>query len=247
MAGISEHFEFITGKESILGGSSFIDYLYQNSASVDGQWNGVWGIMRVYNGRMGLKTDLLALPNNLEGAAALTTNDSEFPVDATFPTGATDYNDTTDTSIKSYSTTTTDTTLMSPTMLGTATTSVSPTSSTLSPTQTDIFIGPILIEEEIVTANPTDFPTGKSTGASICPGSAPKRKINVTAVNAWALPTGTLIYNSRAGNGGALNDPTAIMYFRSEDIDASGYVKAGVPIEPLVVRARAGECIQFNL
>ena len=61
------------------------------------------------------------------------------------------------------------------------------------------------------------------------------------------LPGGKLIYNSRAGNGGALNDPTAIMYFRSSDIDAYGKVKAGVPIEPLVVRARAGECINFTL
>src|SRR5215217_4971856 len=99
MAGNSEHFEFLTGKESILGGRSFIDYLYQNSASVDGQWNGVWGLLRVYNGRNGLKTDLLALPNNLEGAAALTTNDTAFPVDSTFLTGATDYKDTTDASV----------------------------------------------------------------------------------------------------------------------------------------------------
>ncbi|HEU5093065.1 MAG TPA: hypothetical protein VFT30_10285, partial [Nitrospira sp.] len=243
IAGISEHFEFLTGKESILGGRPFIDYLYQNSASVDGQWNGVWGIMRVYNGRMGLKTDLLALPNNLEGAAALTTNDTEFPVDSTFPNGATDFKDATDASVETYSTPTTDTRFMSPTMLGTATSAVSLDGMT---TQSAI-IGPIAIEEEIVMAMPTDFPTGKSSGASICPGSAPKRKINVTAVNAWALPAGKLIYNSRAGNGGALNDPTAIMYFRSEDIDSYGRVKAGVPIEPLVVRARAGECIQFNL
>jgi hypothetical protein len=49
VAGISEHFEFLTGKESILGNRPFIDYLYQNSASVDGQWNGVWGLLRVYN------------------------------------------------------------------------------------------------------------------------------------------------------------------------------------------------------
>ena len=41
VAGISEHFEFLTGKESVLGNRPFIDYLYQNSASVDGQWNGV--------------------------------------------------------------------------------------------------------------------------------------------------------------------------------------------------------------
>ena len=62
MAGISEHFEFLTGKESILGNRPFIDYLYQNSASVDGQWNGVWGIFRVYNGRRGLMTDLRRCP-----------------------------------------------------------------------------------------------------------------------------------------------------------------------------------------
>src|SRR5215213_7124363 len=246
MAGISEQFEFITGKESILGGMPFIDYIYQNSASVDGQWNGVWGLLRVYNGRLGLKTDLLALPNNIEGAAPLTTNDTEFPVDSTFPNGATDFNDLTDSSVMTYSTTTSDTTLMSSTMLGTTSLSGLTSLTSSSTTQTSL-IGPILIEQDIVVSNPSDFATGKTAGTTICPGSAPKRKINVTAVNAWALSTGKLIYNSRAGNGGALNDPTAVMYFRSDDIDASGYVKAGVPIEPLVVRARAGECIQVNL
>ena len=245
MAGISEHFEFLTGKESIMGNRPFIDYLYQNSASVDGQWNGVWGLMRVYNGRTGLKTDLLALPNNLEGAAALTTNDTAFSIDSTFLTGATDYKDTTDSSVMTDSTVTTDSTLMSPTMLGTDSTALSPDlGMAAQTTQTDLAI---IGTTEIVTSNPTDFPTGKIVAAGICPGTAPKRTINVTAVNAWALPTGKLIYNSRAGNGGALNDPTAIMYFRSEDIDAYGKVKAGVPIEPLVVRARAGECINFNL
>jgi hypothetical protein len=245
IAGISEHFEFLTGKESILGGMPFVDYLYQNSASVDGQWNGVWGLMRVYNGRLGLKTDLLALPNNTAGAADVTTNDTEFPVDSTFPNGATDFNDTTDPSVMTYSTTTTDTTLMSSTMLGTSTTALSPDSSTTMAAPASI--GPILIDTDIVTSNPTDFATGKTAGTTACPGTAPKRRINVTAVNAWALPTGQLIYNSRAGNGGALNDPTAIMYFRSEDIDAYGKVKAGVPIEPLVLRAKAGDCIQLNL
>jgi hypothetical protein len=37
------------------------------------------------------------------------------------------------------------------------------------------------------------------------------------------------------------------MYFRSADIDQFGRVKLGVPIEPLVVRAAAGECIHFKL
>ena len=245
IAGISEHFEFLTGKESIMGNRPFIDYLYQNSASVDGQWNGVWGLMRVYNGRMGLKTDLLTLPNNIEGAAALTTNDSAFPIDSTFLTGATDYLDSTDSSVTTDSKLTTDSTLMSPTMLGTESTALSPDLGMAAVTTDSTLISTQL--SSIYTSNPTDFATGKIVAAGICPGTAPKRTINVTAVNAYALPAGKLIYNSRAGNGGALNDPTAIMYFRSEDIDAYGNVKAGVPIEPLVVRARAGECINFNL
>lgn len=239
MAGISEHFEMLTGKESIMGNRPFIDYLYQNSASVDGQWNGVWGLLRVYNGRAGVKNDLLALPNNLEGAAPSATNDSSFPTDSERPTGITDYKDTTDPSVTGDTTTTNDTKFMSPDMAGdperTAGTAGGEGFAAAGESKT------------VVMSNPTDFSTGKLLATSICPINAPRRTINVTAVSATALSGGKLIYNSRAGNGGALNDPTAIMYFRNEDLDAFGKVKAGVPIEPLVVRARAGECINFNL
>ncbi|HEU4507086.1 MAG TPA: hypothetical protein VFR78_02520 [Pyrinomonadaceae bacterium] len=236
VAGISEHFEFLTGKESILGNRPFIDYLYQNNASVDGQWNGVWGIFRVYNGRAGLKADLVSLPNNTEGAAPWSTNDSSFPTDSNFPNGITDYKDTTDTSVTTDTKLATDTQFMSDEML----------SASLNEMDRAL-LGEELIERTIVTSLETDFATGKFVPTGICPLNAPKRNIHVTAVSAAALPGGKLIYNSRPGMGGALNDPTAIMYFRSSDIDIYGRVKAGVPIEPLVVRARAGECINFTL
>lgn len=231
LAGISEHFEFITGKESIFGNRPFIDYLYQNDASVDGQWNGIWGILRVYNGRAGIKNDLQTLPNNIEGAAPLTSNDSAFAPDASFPTGATDYKDTSDSSVMTDSHVTTDHSIMSDQMAADYDAS------------TASFAGP----PTVVTANASDLATGKSVATGVCPTSATRRNINVSAVNASALPGGKLIYNSRAGNGGALNDPTAIMYFRDTDLDSAGKVKAGVPIEPLVVRAKAGECIHFKL
>ncbi|HEU4769771.1 MAG TPA: hypothetical protein VFS77_20555, partial [Pyrinomonadaceae bacterium] len=236
VAGISEHFEFLTGKESILGTRPFIDYLYQNSASVDGQWNGVWGIFRVYNGRVGLKADLLALPNNMEGAAQLSQNDSSFTVDTEFPNGVTDFKDTTDASVETDTKLETDTKWMSTDMIAERN------------LDGGAFLeGGFTLTKTVVSALPTDFATGKSIATGICPWNAPRRNISVTAVSAAALPGGKLIYNSRAGNGGALNDPTAIMYFRSSDIDSYGKVKAGVPIEPLVVRARAGECINFTL
>jgi hypothetical protein len=85
-----------------------------------------------------------------------------------------------------------------------------------------------------------------------CPRNAPLRTFDVTAVAAGtSLPNGSIVYNSRIdGTQGILSDPTSIVYFRSSDLQ---YVlgvprpKVNVPIEPLILRARAGECIQLTL
>ncbi|HJY30463.1 MAG TPA: hypothetical protein VJ306_20690, partial [Pyrinomonadaceae bacterium] len=99
-------------------------------------------------------------------------------------------------------------------------------------------------------------PTGQAKAAvnkkdfnGTCPAAAPSRKFSVTAVAAQnALPGGTLVYNNRTNQGGQLHDPTAIMYVRTTDIDAAtGKLKAGVPVEPLVLRANAGDCIEVTL
>jgi hypothetical protein len=37
------------------------------------------------------------------------------------------------------------------------------------------------------------------------------------------------------------------MYVRSEDLDSSGLLKPGIPIEPLILRANAGDCVVVNL
>ncbi|MBS1211963.1 MAG: hypothetical protein H6R26_579, partial [Proteobacteria bacterium] len=61
---------------------------------------------------------------------------------------------------------------------------------------------------------------------------------------------GTLVFNPRAGaasRGGPLHDPTAILYVRTADLDASGRLNTGAPVEPLVLRAAAGDCIQVTL
>jgi hypothetical protein len=69
----------------------------------------------------------------------------------------------------------------------------------------------------------------------VCPKTAPVRGIKVTATTARkALPGGMLVYNPRVANGGKLHDPTAIMYFRSEDLDATGVIKPGVANEHAV-------------
>jgi manganese oxidase len=159
MMGISEHFEFVVPRLPRKYDGKTADYLYQPGKGVDDQWNGLWGLMRVYATK---RADLLELPNN-------------------------------------------------------------PKSNTLD------------------LANQGDF-------NGVCPKTAPVRTHKVTAVNTKALPDGTLVYNPREFFGGRLHDPTAIMFFRNEDIDPiSGQVKPHVKIEPLILRASAGECIQLTL
>jgi len=38
-----------------------------------------------------------------------------------------------------------------------------------------------------------------------------------------------------------------VLYVNSDDLDGSGKLKAGVPIEPLIIRANAGDCINVTL
>jgi len=71
---------------------------------------------------------------------------------------------------------------------------------------------------------------------------------------------GTLVYNHRAaqvagvdalGNpvthSGPIHDPTAILYVPTADLDANGVLLPGRAVEPLVLRAAAGECIDVTL
>ncbi|HEY0174044.1 MAG TPA: hypothetical protein VGB98_23710 [Pyrinomonadaceae bacterium] len=92
------------------------------------------------------------------------------------------------------------------------------------------------------------YPTSNTNGVPVCPQDAVRRPIGVTAVSAQkALPKGTVFYNDRNGYGGKLHDPTAILYVRTNDLDGYDRLKPGVPVEPLVIRARAGECIELTL
>jgi hypothetical protein len=171
MMGISEHFEFDVPKlpHTSISTRGSTDYLYAPGKAVDGQWNGLWGLMRAYRAA---RTDLQQLPNNPRG-------------NVTDPTNIGDFN-------------------------------------------------------------------------GVCPKTAPTRNFNVTAVTAQAaLPGGKLIYNSRTTqvknfdtgeiHTGPLNDPTAILYVRTSDLDATGHLLPGVPIEPLILRAKSGECISVTL
>ena len=76
----------------------------------------------------------------------------------------------------------------------------------------------------------------------------PTRDFDVTAVTAQAaLPGGMLVLNGRDPNR-PLFAKDALLFVRTTDLDpASGKLKPGVPIEPLILRAAAGEWIKVTL
>ena len=100
--------------------------------------------------------------------------------------------------------------------------------------------------------NPGDY-------KGVCLKTQVPKMFDVTAVLAKdVLTAATLTYNSRTTqvtnpntgetHAGPLDDPTAIMYVRTSDLDpVTGKLKAGVPVEPLILRANAGDCIELTL
>ncbi|HEX3249157.1 MAG TPA: hypothetical protein VHS05_07000, partial [Pyrinomonadaceae bacterium] len=89
-----------------------------------------------------------------------------------------------------------------------------------------------------------------------CPANLPasqRRTYNITAVTAQkalsgqAQFPGELVFNSRVTANGNISSLLGVMYVRSEDLDNNGVLKSGVPVEPLILRANAGDCIDINL
>lgn len=96
-----------------------------------------------------------------------------------------------------------------------------------------------------------------------CPTSAPMKTFKVTAVRAVDVigPNG-LVFNPRADEvrsplgvvegKGPLVDPTALIWVATDNVilDAAGKpsgLKRGTPVEPIVLRANAGDCLRVEV
>lgn len=89
-------------------------------------------------------------------------------------------------------------------------------------------------------------PPHPAAAANICPDGAPHRAFAVSIVTAArALPPQTLTYNTRSP--GPITQADAILYVPSENLDANHHLISGAPVEPLILRAAAGECIDMTL
>jgi hypothetical protein len=223
--GISEQFTMNMPVRSDPGQiGNVADYLYMMDAHQDGFWTGDWGILRSYNAR---RNDLAALPNNPR--AQVLANPQDFRGNVC-PANA---------PVRSFDVT-------------------------------------AVLANDVLPAVPgvTITPTGEQVlAAGGTPAAGP---VDIATLHAGGpLPgAGTLVYNSRTtpvtgtaqgitvNETGPLHDPTAIMYVLTDDLQplagpdiparrrAPGVpvrLRDGAPVEPLVLRFNAGDCVEVTL
>lgn len=229
MMGISEHFELAVGPmPTLTGDKRDLDLLYRPSAAAEWQWDGAWGLIRTH---AGLRSDLGSLNDNPTGRIPEEKKRDQFgtvPVDEARPA-----------SNEKGS-------LADELQQQAARQSATGPADTLS----------------------NRFGSGsygsRPTIPVSCPPNASIRTYDVTAVAAREVlssfggPVGqSLVYNRRTGAGpdpGPLHDPTAIMFVRTDDLNypigvpnPRPTLKPNAPVEPLILRAAAGECIEVVL
>jgi hypothetical protein len=199
MVGISEHFEFeVEAVDKVKANTPWADIAYFPGTATDDVWNGLWGIMRTYNGKGAFTADFPA-----PTLAKLSSNPK----------------------------------------------------ATVLPTMT------CAKKADGALVDPTC-----ATYDGVCPSNAPIANLKVHAFLAKDLLGGPLVYNQKAG----LSDPGALMYVRDGDFTATTTtttttkivntvktrtttkttvtrLKPGVPIEPLILRVKAGDCIKMAL
>jgi manganese oxidase len=239
MAGISEHYEFLVPPLPVLSGHS-ADFLYAPGAGTDDQWNGLWGIIRAYRG-----TQASTNSSSITASPATTTELLTMGIEADTALVAPAGTNTSDTYLQPLPNNPSG---MAPNSAAVAPSTVTTTTTMSAETKS---ANPMVIDGDTTTTLSVEESAAFNGqgGVPVCPANAPARNFKVTAVTAqMALPGGTLVYNKRTdGSFGRLHDPTAILFVRSSDLDSNRRLKSGVPIEPLVLRARAGECINITL
>jgi len=83
----------------------------------------------------------------------------------------------------------------------------------------------------------------------VCPKGLTPKVFEVVATSAKQIaPNKSIPYNDR----GKISDPDGLLYVRKNDLDCSDaskgcQLKANAPVEPLILRANAGECIDIQL
>ncbi|WP_241758190.1 multicopper oxidase domain-containing protein [Myxococcus landrumensis] len=242
--GISEHFEFnlTSGLPQIIGPYETADYMYMSASNGD-LWNGAWGILRTYKDRQrGLRSladvALLAADENPKLEAVLSQGAVAGEPQAYPPLQLLDLPEEAglevldpekerDTVQDSYE--------------------VDETGQKVKARTVDHVMadrdGMMRIDKEMVLKyEALEWFGTKPVKTDSCPVGSPVRLYRVSAIDAknW-LPGKRLVYNETHD----IYDPDAIIFAQDAHLAA---LKAGTRRpEPLILRARAGECVQVIL
>ncbi|WP_018989387.1 manganese-oxidizing multicopper oxidase MnxG [Aromatoleum toluclasticum] len=213
MVGISEQFSFGMPVAMYADATrTEADYLYAINSSIEGYWNGSWGVMRNYAEK---QADLYATPNNPLPVALSNTAD----FNGICP--------------KNY---------------------VDPKLGVLPVKQRDFNVVVALAND--ILPNPLGLTIGMAGSDGKHVGGPLKADGGTLVYNSrpTSIPAATIIDEvtgeaiTVGGKSGPLHDPTAVMYVRKDDLDpTTGKLNAGVPVEPLVLRAASGECVNLVL
>lgn len=237
--GISEHFEFdlSDGLPQIIGPYETADYMYMSASSGD-LWGGMWGIMRTYKHRQrGLRSlsdvALLAADRNpkLQYSAVQTKEKVPYPpvtlLDMPPEAGLTEMSEQDELVQKSYE--------------------VDEAGKEVA----ERTVAHLMADREAMMKVDADLVTKyelagwfgiKPIRVDSCPKGAPVRLYRVSAIDAknW-LPGQRLVYNDAY----EIYDPDAIIFAQDAHLSS---LRAGTrKPEPLILRARAGECVQVTL
>jgi hypothetical protein len=238
--GLSEHFEMLFRVPAssapsnnrkcpdLMSEANCVDYLYSPSLDEFGITNGMWGLFRSYDTTQ-VANNLAPLPNNLTGPAPTY---STCPAVLTPPAVKRVFKVTAVTAEKALAGQPNVGNLIfnrGYALNGTVTFSSGSAALTGVGTffKTDVSVGDLLVLQ--------------SSSGTV------RGKVKTITDNTHI----TLAVNAVANASGAyqklLVNPLGVMYVRSEDLDPSGKLNPGVPVEPLILRANAGDCIEVNL
>jgi manganese oxidase len=240
--GLSEHFEMLFNVPSssapninrkcpdLMTVANCVDYLYSPSMDETGIANGMWGLFRAYD-PTNVAKKLAPLPNNPVGAGVNVTY-ATCPAVLPAPAVKRVFNVTAVTAGKALA--------GQPNVNNLVFNRGVPLNGTVSFTS----------GSTALTGVGTSFKTDVSVGDLLVLNSSSgtvRGRVGAIIDNTHI----TLAANAAANASGAyqklLLNPVGVLYVRSEDLDPAGKLKPGVPVEPLILRANAGDCIEVNL
>ena len=242
--GLSEHFEMLFRVPSSsapnnnrkcpdgMSQANCVDYLYSPSLDEFGITNGMWGLFRSYDPTK-VADKLQALPNNPVGPAANVTY-ATCPAVLPAPAVKRVFNVTAVTTQKALAT---QNAFLGSLVFNARGKPLNGKATFSSGSTTVIGVG-------------TSFSSELMVGSLLMLPSVPNTvqgKVKTITDNTHLTLEANAVSNDSGAFQTLLSNPNGVMYVRSEDLDASGRLTPGVPVEPLILRANAGDCIEVNL